>query len=817
MRIISKIVLSLLSVFVVASMLWVAGPYLLEKVVQQQLQQQGFTDIEVSIGHIGLSRATVDHLQMSNDAYLLMLKNLQANYSLSGLLKGSADSIVVAQISLQRLAAEQAAAALPDPVMLLGLMNTPWQEFVPARLITVKELALVEENGVPSLVASLNVKKQAGGMITEVKMTDSAGENHRFNFVMSPEAGVSLRWMATDEGMNEARLNEARQPPFTLNLLPAQGSNELAGLAGRIEADLSKLADIFSPLRGSTGLFKADISYSARLDSPIKDFSVVAELENGQFMGAQVKKIIAAIEGNVENTDGVYTVNFKEPSVVTLDTLGLDDKNIGKAAIRLPRVLEVVDGGVTIHDGSGASIRLSNLWMENISIPTMRLENIALSGRRQAENSEACHITSKITAPLIRVNDFHIKNDVLQLTADCADDEAQPGTVNIQANELSIEDNDFLLPLNLCSLNLKNVDDKSADWSAEVQGDFSCQSSVMSSPLTSRFQFNLEKTAGSAHYSFSEIKPDSDNPLFSSILKGWNEPYDIVSGTLSASGEYRWWTSSRGLYRDKLDLNLNVSDAGGFYDGVLFSGLNYSDTIDLLPVIKSSDFALMKVDDVDIGIPVTEVSAKIRFKATRNGPLPILIVNALSLSLLDGRVKGNDLEIDLNNDAHDLVLVVVGLDLAQIVALQQLEGLTATGRLDGYIPVTITENGMKITEGRIVSQKSGGKINYLPAGGTAEMEKAAMGSEFVFRIIKDLNYNSLEIDVNYGESGEMEMRLAIKGKSPKLDERRPIHFNLNLQQNVLKLLQGLRYAEGLSEEIDNNVQKSFRSRRNSVN
>ena len=97
------------------------------------------------------------------------------------------------------------------------------------------------------------------------------------------------------------------------------------------------------------------------------------------------------------------------------------------------------------------------------------------------------------------------------------------------------------------------------------------------------------------------------------------------------------------------------------------------------------------------------------------------------------------------------------------------------------------------------------------------MEKAAMGSEFVFRIIEDLNYNALEIDVNYEESGEMEMQLAIKGKSPKLDERRPIHFNLNLQQNVLKLLKGLRYAEGLSEEIDRNVQKSFRNRRNSVN
>ena len=156
-----------------------------------------------------------------------------------------------------------------------------------------------------------------------------------------------------------------------------------------------------------------------------------------------------------------------------------------------------------------------------------------------------------------------------------------------------------------------------------------------------------------------------------------------------------------------------------------------------------------------------------------------------------------------------MILVVNGLDISEIVKLQQLEGLSATGRLDGYIPVTITTNGVKITEGKIVAQKQGGQIHYRPEGGTAEMEKSAVGSEFVFRIIEDLKYDSLNIDVNYQENGELDMKLAIKGKSPKVDTNRPIHFNLNLQQNVLKLLEGLRYAEGLSEKIDKNAQKHF--------
>ena len=89
------------------------------------------------------------------------------------------------------------------------------------------------------------------------------------------------------------------------------------------------------------------------------------------------------------------------------------------------------------------------------------------------------------------------------------------------------------------------------------------------------------------------------------------------------------------------------------------------------------------------------------------------------------------------------------------------------------------------------------------------MEKSVVGSEFVFRIIENLDYDSLKIDVDFAEDGEMEMKLSIKGMSPKVDTKRPVHFNLNIQQNVLKLLQGLRYAEGLSEEIDKKMQKNF--------
>ena len=58
----------------------------------------------------------------------------------------------------------------------------------------------------------------------------------------------------------------------------------------------------------------------------------------------------------------------------------------------------------------------------------------------------------------------------------------------------------------------------------------------------------------------------------------------------SLSGEYRWWKNSKGQDKEKLNMNLNVRDAGGFYDGILFSGLDYKDSIEISANNKVSRF-----------------------------------------------------------------------------------------------------------------------------------------------------------------------------------------------------------------------------------
>ena len=796
-----------MSFLLILSVLWLSLPLLLVTVTQHQLSQQGFSDIEIEPGAIGLQLTTIERLQLSNDEFVMKLQGLQAKYQLSDLLSGSVDSLSVDYLSITRRPGDDTETALPDPVLLSGLLNTSWHEYIPAHSVVIKNFSLYDEDGFLSLSASVDLHRQGESISTQIWLVDSRKENHLLSIELSPESGVNIQLHSPDEeGEN----------PISVSLLPDDAVN---GLTGKVKVDLSAIAPLATELNDVTGLLQANISYSGQAGSPRRDFTVSAEINEASFENWQVGGVTVNLQGKINKEDNVFRFQFTESSSVKIQSLQQLNKKLEEILLQLPHSLEIVNGNPQFSSKDGARIVLNNVMLDDLSIAEMQLDDIALTGGQRNSKHGNCMFSMQMTVPVVKKGDISMEALPLQIDGDCPRSKEMKWSVNAETESLTIEGNEFQLPLTQCRLHVgDSVDESSShDKALELSGQLSCQSSQLSGEVLSRFQIDTGTGTGRASYSISDIIPDSEKPLFSSLLKNWVQPFDIVSGMLALKGEYRWWKTSKGLDSESLIMDLNVTGAGGYYESILFSGLNYTDSITLLPSIKSSAFSDLTVRNIDVGMPIISSSVKILFSRSSKGPLPLITLNSLSLPLFNGEVTGNDLVIDMNDKQHDLVLVVVGLDMAEIIAMQKIEGLSATGKLDGYIPVTITSKGIKVSDGKIVAQKKGGRIQYTPAEGTAEIEKSAVGSELVFRILKDLNYDSLVIVANYDEDGEMDMKFAIKGISPNVDERRPVHFNLNLQQNVLKLLQGLRYAEGLSADIDRNVQKHFRKRKIPVN
>ncbi len=51
--------------------------------------------------------------------------------------------------------------------------------------------------------------------------------------------------------------------------------------------------------------------------------------------------------------------------------------------------------------------------------------------------------------------------------------------------------------------------------------------------------------------------------------------------------------------------------------------------------------------------------------------------------------------------------------------------------------------------------------------------------------------------------------LRLQGNNPDYESGREINLNINVQQNMLKLLESLRYVDGLNEVLDQRVQQFY--------
>ena len=720
MKLMLKLLLSAMSFILIAAALWFSLPLLLERLAYNQLADLGFSDISIEVDQIGLHSATIEKMQLSNDGYRIELHGLQAGYTLSELLQGSVDSLLADSVIVKRRSHTQSTTTtLPDPLLLLSLLKTAWHEYMPASLMVIRNLSLIDANGETTLHSSAEVRWQGEKISGEIRMLDKRQVEHRLGIDISPRQGIDLQLQA---------LSGDSERPLTIRLQPSKTAQ---GLVGQLQADLSSIAELGLGLEQWSGQLRADISYVGEAGNRRKDFTLAVQIDDAMLAGIKLRRLSADLQGSFEENDSSLLLSFAESSSLQLLSLEQANNRAARLDIKFPRTLEMVQGMPLLAHGNGAAFELHDVMLDKIKVPAMEIKNIITTHLQQGSTEEPCRFSLQVSAPVVEREGMRYEASPLQLDGSCPYRETMAWSVNARTAKLAIEDSDFRLSFKQCRLNIGNPVDKRP---AELAGDFSCESETISGRVDASFRFNPDNGEGRVRYDIPAILPDSDNPLLGKVLKTWDEPFDIVSGTLSASGTYRWWIDSKGKDREALDMQLEVNNAGGYFAGALFSGLSYKDRIVLLPAIKSEDFSALTISDIDIGMPITATSAKLRYSPSRNGPLPVITINDLKMSLFDGMVKGNDLDFDLNSDNNELILVVVGLDMGQIVALQQLDRLSASGRLDGYIPVTITANGIKVSEGKIVAQQQGGQIQYIPAGGTADIEQSAVGSELLFKI-----------------------------------------------------------------------------------
>jgi hypothetical protein len=157
-------------------------------------------------------------------------------------------------------------------------------------------------------------------------------------------------------------------------------------------------------------------------------------------------------------------------------------------------------------------------------------------------------------------------------------------------------------------------------------------------------------------------------------------------------------------------------------------------------------------------------------------------------------------------DSQEAVLEVDGVDLTELLALVDLEGLEGTGTLEGEIPIFRDGEIVEIRQGELRGAPEGGRIRYRSASAAEALAQQGYGVEQLLGALDDFHYDVLELIVNGDILGEVEVAVHLGGFNPNYQRGRRVELNLNVEARLADLLSaGLvayRVPEAILKELE---------------
>jgi hypothetical protein len=158
-----------------------------------------------------------------------------------------------------------------------------------------------------------------------------------------------------------------------------------------------------------------------------------------------------------------------------------------------------------------------------------------------------------------------------------------------------------------------------------------------------------------------------------------------------------------------------------------------------------------------------------------------------------------------------LPVQVQGLELEQLFILYPTEGLAGTGTLDGFLPLQIGSQGVTIEQGQLSARAPGGKLQFHSERIRA-LGRSNPAMQLVTQSLEDFRFTTLSSQVNYDLQGKLALAMRLEGQNPAIEQGRPIHFNINLEEDIPTLLASLQLTDKVSDIIKQRVQQRMLQR-----
>lgn len=506
-----------------------------------------------------------------------------------------------------------------------------------------------------------------------------------------------------------------------------------------------------------------------------------------------------------QRTENTPTLSLADLSIIPRLSL---KKNSDGAEIKLKQgftielasteanLLRTSPGKITILKPTDLSFDTRNNW---------QLKN----GRWRMGPFSVNHTGFKTT-----LNSRKITLNIKHISPQSADFRILVGTLGINTDAVYPEVQETPHPRQ-SSLNLHYLDYVNAQINIDSRGTSSWMS-LQPMDLTNRIDLYARyiQRSGQIRYritSKDEIGIEENTNGLNKWLELFNaDAFKLTKGSINLKASGSWDEFNKHQFR----IIGKLRDIDGQHNKMAFKGLNVEGDVSY-PFTDEPDAIGAHLDQLETGITLSDVRSRIRLRpsALQQNDNPSentfsdgIMLPKIEVEDLSGKVLGGDFSTlpfiyDPLGKRNEISLRASGLDIPEILELQSIEGLVVTGKLGGVLPIIIDKKGVHITRGYFENpEDEGGLIQYHIDSDNPGLADAL--SQTVIKALEEFHYSIMNAEVDYQPDGQLGINFHIEGKSPRLSTSRPVHFNVNSEQNVLSLLQSLQYANRLGNSVE---------------
>ena len=839
MRLLKILSIILIPLVLLAGIAYLNRCRLAEALIGNSLKRADLRPVALRINEIGLTALTINNLSLSKSTpdgeMVLDVKHLSMRYTPAALLGGGIEALTVEKLEI----------TLPDPgepkEKAPSLADIPEHIFIPPLppcKFTVNTLILKGRQMGPldsrplHLHGDMNPTK---GEFTLTHPSDPYGPTI-ITGVTEPQSGrLSLELR---------RQSEAMEPALQLDL--TMDSDVVSGICA---IDLHETRTILAPFFAIRALPELHGLVNLRLmvkreENNEFSFEIETEADQSGTEHFELENMIMGLAGRLREPEPGRLLLSAEPGL-TFKGRNIRYRDMGMELLtaRFSANLENRDGQTSLSVIGRPLLTLNGLRTEKLRIEELILHPLLELTQREDHFSLACWPPFEVELAGLNTSEITTTGRINLSARERFEAEfslepqfslsAKKGSWNLVTDDFRL--NEIGFGANTLAINHENLDfnPTASFWSANLHSedfklrppgaakfifkeidlnlagrldDITVSGALLPSNIAGRLNMDIahQISSGMGTARIDTVEPLTFSPLapLSSLVEELPFPLEIEQGKLGMSSEFQW-TGESPL---TASTELNLTGLGGIYDEISFRGLKLTGSWDILPSLKSNTPLNLSLAEVQCGIPITDISLQARLLPRSD--LPLVTVDKLRADLLGGRIHGSDIRYDHGAELNTFELKVRGVDLAAVAATMNLgESMELSGKVDGTIPLELTGEGFRVHDGVFLNQKPGGIIRYL-AGAQSGLGQSPL-TAVVQKALEDFHYNLLKASADYKPSGELLVAIHMEGKSPRLDSDRPVHINLNTEQNILSLLKSLRYSEAMTDELNKKIQQKY--------